>query len=416
LLDSFKPMYEAAGIEDPWSFYAVVPTNKAKTECAIKQSSRFGIGDVTFLCHALGLFEYRVGTLERCSHRTMHLSSGEKLENMDHICKALGLLGDPRVDKLHNMTHRVGNFVNGDWRRLITSDATGMDAQRFETFSAGPGACATIKRWYYMHQHPWEMAAAVKADAFAMFPVHKMNETQPDQTIYQVNIQYEMHSAVFLSNCFPSWTTMEVGTFFSDNHYKHSLIHTMHPTEKYLQYCEADWNRYQNLIKENNPGFADAKHIPYPYNSDMVKQWFEKYSEQLKPSLESLGCYPISPDGPSEDFKEYSLQLYRDAREGILKKMIPHLIVASKLLSKAEDGDDPIMDALSGITYTLKKDLTASAPDSAMDFDETQYDAWKGLLADGYTFEMEQVKCFSKDLLTNVETWQKIVALLRSKR
>merc|ERR1712054_389014 len=126
----------------------------------------------------------------------------------------------------------------------------------------------------------------------------------------------------------------------------------------------ADWNRYQNLIKEHNPGFSDAKHVPYPYTMDMVKGWFDRYNKDLQANLEPLGCYPVSHNGPNQAFKDLTMRLYADAKEAILKKMIPQLIVASKLLSKAEDGDDPIMDALGSVIYTLKRDLTVSAPDS----------------------------------------------------
>merc|ERR1711998_708819 len=114
----FKPMYDLAGWEDPYDFWSV-HSNAARNHVTILQNSRFGIGDVTFLMVAWGLLEFVVATLKRCSRHTLHLSTGDKLENVTIILKALGLLGDWAVDKLHNMKELVGQFCAGDFRRPL---------------------------------------------------------------------------------------------------------------------------------------------------------------------------------------------------------------------------------------------------------------------------------------------------------
>lgn len=403
LLDIFKPMYQAAGMEDPWDFYAV-KTNEKRTDVTIKQSSRFGIGDVTFLLHALGMFEYRVGTLERCSYKTMHLSTGEKLENMDHICKALGLIGDPRVDTLHKLTHRVGNMVNGDFQRIISADATGMDAKRFTTFSAGPGAAGLVKSWYYNHNHPWEMADAMNGPDWMLVPKHVLSDTQPDQTSYMTNIAYEMYAG----NVIGSLTPLMGRAHGDEASYKYCLLHTMHPTEKFLEYAEADWNRYQKQIKECNPGFENAEHVPYPYNMEKVTKWFEKYSIDLK-------C-PITTAGPNEALKKQCIEAYKKNDHDLQMELVPRLIRESKLLASAKEDEDPFTEAMASSIHELKKDLTSSEADSALDFDDAQYDSWKNCLSGERALQIEQVSCFSNQLLTHAGSWDKIVDLLGSKK
>jgi hypothetical protein len=415
LLDMFKPMYKCAGIEDPWEFYAV--SKVGKQDALIKQASRFGIGDVTFLCHAYGLFEYRVDTCARMSAGAIHMEkTGEKLEVM-HVCKALGLLGDPRVDKLHAMTHRLGNMVNGDWRRVMTSDATGMDAQRFTTFSAGPGAYMFVRMWHYIHTHPWVMKEAMASDTWAMLPKHERSPTQPDQPIYQVNVQYEMHCGNVFMNCFTG-TDFGMGFFYDEGSYKYALLHTMHPFDTWFDYCKKDWDRYQDLIHDRNPGYKDVPRVDYPYNKDMVEGWFKRYNEQLGDQMSKNPMYgegfTISSKGPSQARKNQCCDDYVAHDDSQKMLSIPKLIRETKYLHSLGD-ENPMDEALAGSLYKAKKDLTASKQDSAMDFDDEQYEAWKDVMATDYKFESQECDTYNAHVLKDVAAWGHILALIKSK-
>jgi len=400
LLDMFKPMYEATGCGDPYGYYAV-NANKSHTFATLSQSSRFGIGDVSFLCHAYGLLEYKVDTLERCSPNTLHLTSGEKLEDMQHIIKALGLLGDPTIDKLHSITHMVSNMVNGDWRRIITADATGMHASNFTTFSAGPGACQFTKQWYYLHNHPWEMREALKNGLLTAVPQHVKSSTQPDQPVYMYNVQYAMASGNMFVQFFPSlWSIAG-----DEDNYFYCLVHSMHPTTKYLDYCKADWDRYQKMFKER-PEWADQKEVPFPYTMEMIDEWYKVYNKAVNRQTSSAG--------PGDEVREQVVKGYEDIVRNINTKMIPTLIKELKFFKRRTAAHDPFLLASAAEVYPLRKRFLNSGPDSALYFEDSQYEEWGMWTAQGFDCSTVEVDGDSNGLLLNMETWGHILAKLET--
>jgi len=406
LLNCFRPMYEEAGMDNPWNYYAV--TINTPTNVRIAQSSRFGIGDVTFLCHAWGLLEYKLDTLHHCSFRTLHLTSSEKLVDMHHICKALGLLGDPRVDKLHSMTHRVGQFINGDWRRLISADATGMDATRFTTFSAGPAACNMVKQWYHLHDHPWEMYRAFDQGVMNIMPVHKISNTQPDQAVYMTNIQYEMAAGGVLGSYLP-----EMGrAVWDEEGYMYCLLHSMHPPGKFLEYCKADWERYKQMFREFN-GCEKKADIPYPYTQRMIQRWMDEYNEKVVDWTRIP--QGVSWDGPSQEFKDYVIESWKQNFRAMKAEMIPALVVDSKLHSNKQDAIDPYVLARFGPTYSCRQKFMGSKTDSAMDFDEEMYAEWENWRTSDCSYNVLDVNTNTNGIMRSGETWARLIPFWEAK-
>merc|ERR1712094_81664 len=103
-----------------------------------------------------GLLVYVQGTVRRFSRHTLHISNGEKLENVTGCLKALGLLGDWSVDRLHKMKEMKGQYCDGDWRRCLMIDATGMNAANFTTFSTGIGTTDFCLVNKYLYDYPQE--------------------------------------------------------------------------------------------------------------------------------------------------------------------------------------------------------------------------------------------------------------------
>mmetsp|Transcript_124082 Transcript_124082/g.397063 ORF Transcript_124082/g.397063 Transcript_124082/m.397063 type:complete len:747 (+) Transcript_124082:89-2329(+) len=283
VLKMFEPMYKLAGFDSPWDYWSVHATaDRARVN--IIQNSRFGIGDVTFLAVACGKLVYVEDTLKRCTRHTLHLTSGEKLEGVKVLLKSLGLLGDYEVDRLHKMKQMVGSYCDGDWRRVLMIDATGMNAANFTTFSTGIGTKGFVMSHKYLHDHPKEYYKMEKDGYLEQLPTNPANEKE-DKPAYVVDVRYSMSSAIIMETMCPRCGAANAG----DPIYKHKMYHAAHPLDYFLEIASKEWDDYQATWKTQG---CTAPYVPYPYTREMIEGYFKEYS--------TAHNFELSPDGKTD--------------------------------------------------------------------------------------------------------------------
>jgi len=389
VLKMFEPMYKLAGFGDPFDYWSVF-SNKERNNVTISQNSRFGIGDVTFICHAYGKLEYVVDTCKRLSKHTVHLDGGDKLEGVTGICKALGLIADVRVDKVHKMTCRIGSMINGDWRRVITADATGMHAANFTTFSLGIGVHGFTQQWHHLYNHPQEMYDALRNGLIEAMPVHTASKTQPDQPVHLCDVRYEMSASMISGSFFPMCGLLSQ----QDPLYKYILVHHLHPTDRVLKEAEEDWDWWQKKFKDQG---TDHAYIPYPYNKSQIQHWMDEYSYRVK--------WPVNVNGPEEKCKKEVMDAYENDIRQLAAYKIPSVVKCSVL--HRDSPEDPYAAVTAGKDHGPRAKITGSNPESAMDFDNDAYGKWS---------EWTSGKCKVKDIdaksdgiLFHADTWEVII-------
>lgn len=290
LLQAFEPMYKLTGWEDPWSFWSV-HSDSARKNVTIIQNSRFGIADVTFLMVAWGLLEYKIAVVKRFSRNTVHLSTGEALEDIHIVLKALGLTGDFAVDKLHNMKELKGRFCAGDWRRFISNDGTGLNANNFITFSIGPVATDTAISMKFLYDYPKEF---YKMEQLGFMDVLPKTSAKPDleKPAYVTDPKTDFSAVTALNAMCPKLALMVswVGA------YKHKMYHLSHGTDRILEVAMYEWDKYQEEWKNRG---IEHDYVPYPYTKDMVQSWFDSHSAHWKMPV------AMSADGPTDELLEY---------------------------------------------------------------------------------------------------------------
>jgi len=228
-----------------------------------------------------GKLEYVEDTLKRLTETAMHLASGEKLEDIGAVIKALGMLGDHNFDRLQHMSKAVGHFCDGDWRRPFHVDATGMQAANFSTFSHG----ILYKEFAKTHKHLFDFPTIFHAAAAQGFvealPTHSASEDQ-DQPAYAIPITHSMTANMLLGSFCPE--TVRLNT--ADEAYKHRMYHECHGTQRFLDACIADWNKFQNEWRRQG---ATQEFVPYPYTADMIEGYFASYSKATGSTISASG-------------------------------------------------------------------------------------------------------------------------------
>jgi len=272
VLKMFEPMYNLVGFGDPWQFHAV-HANSERTNVTILQNSRFGIGDVTFIMLAWGLLEYVVATLKRCSRHTLHLSNGDKLENVTVVLKALGLLGDWSVDKLHNMTQMVGSYCSGDFRRPLMIDATGMNAANFTTFSTGIGTTDFVTSNKYLHDFPKEWYRLEGMGILKTLPRHK-EEPDLQKPAYLTDVKFAMTGSIIVDGMIPAMGALKS----SFSRYKYTMYHKTHNVDRTLEVAIGEWDAYQKEWKAR--GIEHDRRVRDLHRGDDLPEAFAVQGEQ----------------------------------------------------------------------------------------------------------------------------------------
>jgi hypothetical protein len=287
-LRMFEPMYKLADFGDPFDFWSV-HTTKDRGRATIMQQSRFGIGDVTFLAIIWGRCEYVQDTLKRLTKNTMHLTGGQKLENVNNIIKSLGLLGDYAVDRLHRMTKMIGAWCDGDYRRPLSMDAPGMNAANFTTFSV-LGSIGFVRDQKVFHDFPKEYFRCAGMGMLQQLPTNKVNDKE-DKPAYVYDVKYAMSAGVVTSSMCPK---MQAAGML-DGDYKYRLYHEAHSTDYLLKEAKGSWDAYQKDWIEQ--GFKHD-YVPYPYTREMIEGFFEEYNAIVGTQCNADG----PPKGPDIEF------------------------------------------------------------------------------------------------------------------
>jgi len=303
------------------------------------------------------VLEYVVDTVKRLTRHTIHCTGGKKLEGVTGIIKSLGLLGEWATDKLHGMKEMTGMWADGDWRRMIAIDATGMNAANFSTFSLGIAAYGNTMTYKYLYDNPQEYYRMEKLGLIPMLPKSKPDQ-KLDKPAYVVDVKYTMSASMIMDSFCPHFGQKQT----QGGMYKYMLYHKVHSVDKFLSEVIEDWDKYQKMLKEVQG--CDREYIKYPYSKEMIQEFMDDYNARVG--------LDINIAGPPPEAEE---RMYADAKAGFKASYMGGATTSMQALLH-KDLDDANA-AISGWRNHLALDeVVASKQGSAQLFDLEKYDAW----------------------------------------
>jgi len=280
-MEAMGPMYDLIGVNQ-WGYYCVF-ANETRTTVNLRQKSRFGIGDVYFLCMYHGYVEHIVDDIKRVSHHKIHLISGRTIENVPIMLKLLGFNGDFSNDKLMRLKELYGWWVNKDYRRYVVAEPLGVDANNFGGTSFSPGAIVWSEQYVHLLKYPKDWDIIHNSGAL---PTHVADEDN-DRPAYVVEARHGAMTQISLNGLVPALG--ERGTITGA--LAHLRMWQMHPLDSFLAAAKKEWDEWGKQLREM--GYDDLPHPEYPYTEDIVKVYLEKehqnYREQEARMLAMTG-------------------------------------------------------------------------------------------------------------------------------
>ncbi|CAE7498670.1 unnamed protein product [Symbiodinium sp. CCMP2592] len=269
-LHAMKPMYDLLGW-DVWTYYAV-QGNANRSNCYIQQKARFGIGDVYFCAISWGKLEVIEDPMgiKRLSHHALHCGSGRKID-VQCILKLLGFVGDPSNDRVMKVKEMVGFWVNEDPRRYLVAEPVSVMATNFGGTSFSPGAISWAEMGMHFMHFPKDFFEKVLPTG--MLPRHKVDETDEGtyRPAYVVDARHGTQTGVFIGSIIPF--LMERGAIHSQ--IKIERMWTLHPVDKFIQYCKEDWDHYCEKFS-----FEGLTGPQFPYTPEQAHKYLNMYREE----------------------------------------------------------------------------------------------------------------------------------------